>query len=179
MSVRSALKQWAAAASGYAASKVVSSWQKGPAPTGERIVIGRPTSRRRSPACLASESVDVDGVTTTVWEQPLVYTVPIEVFAADGWEVLDDMTLELEYYQFRKVLSDEGLALSTWSDVRDLTEAGDTEPEYRFQRDFEFLGSRQITKSDYSLDVFTFEGEIVSDATGTDTEEYSVDFTEE
>lgn len=179
MSVRSALKQWAAAASGYAASKIVASWQKGPAPTGEHIVIGRPTSRRTSPAYLTSESRDVDGVLTQVWEQPLVYTVSIEVLAADGWDVLDDLALEVNYYTQRKVLSDAGLALVDYSEVRDLTEAGHTEPDYRFQRDFEFYGTKQITKTDYSLDTFAFQGEIVSDATGTDVETYSVDFTEE
>lgn len=178
MSNLSTIKNWIETFTGYGSDNVVLEYGNGPEPTGDYASFGFLAGDIELSVPFVQDQTVVDGDMTITHYVQTEVTVPVSIYAYDGAQKIQDLSLSAQSFQGRKLLVDGGLVLVRKGPIINLTTFNDTTADYRFQVDFEFRSSNQWTEEDWEVQRLLFQGYLEPDSGDTLIDSYDLDFTE-
>lgn len=156
------LRDWIIAVTGYGINNVYRTDQEGPRADGDYATYKIISSNTAHWPIETREDFGSDDDVLRKFDYYRPFLVSINVFALDGYDVLDNLANSNDDYRNRQILTNgDGLELvGLRGETQDLTGLGDTEHKQRYQATFEFRHFKQGTERNQRILEMQVSGEI-------------------
>ncbi len=169
MSLHTILHDWIVLISGYAPENVIRGRQSGPRPTGDYATYYLLSTSQNVFTSWKKTDLEVDDDISVNYYKPKDFYITVDVYAGNGYEILDNLEHSKELLAARSLLAAGGLTLFNRAADQDLTGLGDTTWRPRFNATFAFGAYNEISEVNQKILRYVLVGELGDLETTIDT----------